>query len=84
MARPPLSFSLYILARFVCYSILCKSLMRLCSRCCVGALMLQLFDVLMSQPLVGRRAESARDIEKETRRWQAGQVRQTLIPHPRL
>lgn len=36
----------------------------------------QLFDVLMSQPLVGQRAQSARDVEAETRRWQAGQVRQ--------
>lgn len=35
----------------------------------------QLFDVLMSQPLVGPRAQSASAIEAETRRWQSGQVR---------
>ncbi|CAN0022228.1 unnamed protein product, partial [Ectocarpus sp. 13 AM-2016] len=34
----------------------------------------ELFDVLMSQPQVGPRAQSARDIEAETRRWQSGQV----------
>lgn len=39
----------------------------------------QLFDVLMSQPQVGPRAQSARDIEAETRRWQSGQVRQTEV-----
>lgn len=47
-------------------------------------LTVQLFDVLMSQPLVGPRAQSARDIKKETRKWQAGQVSQATSHDDKL